>query len=159
TKLRDAHTTPRRSPVCCCPTRPPALLYPCLPRRRAPAPRRPTHRARTAVSRSAILCAAALLLPAPPRAGDKRPPPFTDEAVPLLTRLGCNQGNCHGKGAGQNGFRLSLRGCAPELDHASLTRDALGRRVSPAVPEDSPLLRKPNGLAPHEGGKLFSPGG
>ena len=42
-------------------------------------------------------------------------------------------------------------------DHASLTREFLGRRVSLAVPEDSPLLRKPNGLARHEGGRLVSP--
>jgi hypothetical protein len=110
------------------------------------------------LKRSAILCAAALL-PAAARADEKRAPSFTDEVVPLFTRLGCNQGACHGKGAGQNGFRLSLRGYAPEMDYAALTRDAQGRRVSLAVPEDSPLLRKPSGLARHEGGRLFSPGG
>ena len=88
-----------------------------------------------------------------------RPPSFVNDVVPLFTRLGCNQGSCHGKGAGQNGFRLSLRGYAPEMDHVSLTRELEGRRVSLSSPEDSLLLRKPLGLAAHEGGKLMSEGG
>ena len=63
--------------------------------------------------------------------------------------------SCHGKVAGQNGFRLSLRGYAPEMDYKSLTRELGGRRVSLGSPEDSLLLRKPLGLAAHEGGKLM----
>jgi hypothetical protein len=90
--------------------------------------------------------------------GKEGPPSFLNDVMPLFTRLGCNQGACHGKGAGQNGFRLSLRGYAPELDFESLTREFHGRRVSTAAPEDSPLLRKPGGRAPHEGGKLFKAG-
>lgn len=87
-----------------------------------------------------------------------RPPSFLNDVMPLFTRLGCNQGACHGKGAGQNGFRLSLRGYAPEQDFEWLTREFNGRRVSAAVPEESLLLRKPAGLAPHEGGTLFAVG-
>jgi hypothetical protein len=87
-----------------------------------------------------------------------RPPSFLNDVMPLFTRLGCNQGACHGKGAGQNGFRLSLRGYAPEQDFAWLTREFSGRRVSAAVPEESLLLLKPTGLAPHEGGTLFAVG-
>ena len=45
------------------------------------------------------------------------PPSFVNDVEPILTRYGCNQGACHGKGAGQNGFRLSLRGYAPEMDY------------------------------------------
>src|SRR5689334_12878843 len=82
-------------------------------------------------------------------------PPFVNDVEPILTRLGCNQGACHGKGSGQNGFRLSLRGYAPEWDHAWLTREFLARRVNPAAPETSLLLRKPSGQAPHEGGVLL----
>jgi hypothetical protein len=82
-------------------------------------------------------------------------PSFSNEIVPLLTRLGCNQGACHGKNAGQNGFRLSLRGFAPDADYASMTREFAGRRTNPAAPEQSLLLTKPSGLARHEGGKLF----
>src|ERR1700694_5654004 len=54
-------------------------------------------------------------------------PSFATAVLPVLTRLGCNQGACHGKGAGQNGFRLSLRGYAPEWDHAWITREFAGR--------------------------------
>ena len=87
-----------------------------------------------------------------------RGPSFLREVVPVLTRLGCNQGACHGKGSGQNGFRLSLRGYAPAQDHASITREFSGRRVSPTAPADSELLRKITGEAPHEGGKLIDKG-
>ncbi|MFO0879690.1 MAG: DUF1553 domain-containing protein [Gemmataceae bacterium] len=85
-------------------------------------------------------------------------PSFTNDIVPIFTRFGCNQGACHGKGVGQNGFRLSLRGYAPDLDHAGLTREFAARRISFADPESSTLLRKACGEAPHEGGKLLSKG-
>src|SRR5882762_380985 len=55
-------------------------------------------------------------------------PSFVNDVEPILTRLGCNQGACHGKGAGQNGFRLSLRGYAPEWDHAWITHEFKSRR-------------------------------
>jgi len=90
--------------------------------------------------------------------GTTRPPSFLNDVMPLFTRWGCNQGSCHGKGSGQNGFRLSLRGYAPENDFEWLTREFEGRRVSATVPEDSLLLRKTLGLAPHEGGVLFPVG-
>jgi hypothetical protein len=85
-------------------------------------------------------------------------PSFVNDVEPVLTRLGCNQGACHGKNAGQNGFRLSLRGYAPEWDHAWITREFQGRRINPAAPELSLLLAKPSGQAPHEGGVLMKPG-
>ena len=50
-------------------------------------------------------------------AGARPAPSFVNDVVPVLTRLGCNSGSCHGKLAGQNGFKLSLRGYAPEMDH------------------------------------------
>jgi hypothetical protein len=85
-------------------------------------------------------------------------PSFANEIVPIFTRFGCNQGACHGKGEGQNGFRLSLRGYAPEMDHTSITREFLNRRISFTDPQASPLLRKATGQATHEGGKLLSRG-
>jgi hypothetical protein len=96
-----------------------------------------------------------LLLGAAGPARAARPPSFVNDVEPLFTRLGCNQGACHGQGAGQNGFRLSLRGYAPEMDYQGLTREYGGRRLGLTVPEDSLLLRKPLGLAPHGGGKVF----
>jgi hypothetical protein len=92
------------------------------------------------------------------RCAEGAPPSFVNDVLPILTRYGCNQGACHGKGAGQNGFRLSLRGYAPEWDHEWLTREFLGRRISTAGPESSTLLRKAAGQAPHEGGKLLAKG-
>jgi len=88
--------------------------------------------------------------------GAETTPSFLHEIMPLLTRHGCNQGACHGKGNGQNGFRLSLRGYAPELDHAWLTREFLARRIDTADPGESLLVRKAMGEVPHEGGRLFS---
>ena len=58
-------------------------------------------------------------------------PSFLNDVMPILTRQGCNQGACHGKGAGQNGFRLSLRGYAPDQDYRWLVREFDGRRVTP----------------------------
>jgi hypothetical protein len=87
--------------------------------------------------------------------GAAEAPSFLNDVVPILTRQGCNQGACHGKGAGQNGFRLSLRGYAPENDYRWITREFDGRRIDRSVPEDSLMLRKPIGSAPHEGGRLF----
>ncbi|MEK6262851.1 MAG: hypothetical protein AABP62_29990 [Planctomycetota bacterium] len=49
-------------------------------------------------------------LPTLARADEAARPSFDNDIEPILTRFGCNQGACHGKGAGQNGFRLSLRG-------------------------------------------------
>lgn len=85
-------------------------------------------------------------------------PSFRHEIVPLLTRLGCNQGSCHGKLAGQNGFRLSLRGYALDWDHQWLTREFDGRRINRVQPEQSLLLTKPLLQTPHAGGRLFEEG-
>lgn len=78
---------------------------------------------------------------------------FELDIVPVLTRLGCNSGACHGKARGQNGFALSLLGFYPDFDYAALTQEARGRRVAPNAPESSLLLKKGAGLVPHGGGK------
>ncbi|MCU0705214.1 MAG: DUF1549 domain-containing protein [Fimbriiglobus sp.] len=100
------------------------------------------------------LAFAAVLVAYPLFAADA--PSYLHEVVPVLTKAGCNQGACHGKGAGQNGFKLSLRGYDPEADHRSLTREFDGRRVDPADPVKSLLLTKPLAAVPHEGGRMFT---
>lgn len=85
-------------------------------------------------------------------------PSFRQDVLPILTRFGCNSGACHGKLAGQNGFKLSLRAYAPELDHPSLARDLSARRIDYARPEQSLLLRKASAQVPHEGGRKFDVG-
>ena len=78
---------------------------------------------------------------------------FEADIQPLLTRFGCNSGACHGKSRGQNGFALSLLGFDPDWDYAALVREGRGRRIFPAAPEHSLLLRKATAQAPHGGGK------
>src|ERR671936_788178 len=68
---------------------------------------------------------------------------FRNHVIPVLTKVGCNSGACHGALAGKGGFKLSLRGYAPEDDHFVLTRQALGRRVNKVEPAHSLMLRKP----------------
>jgi hypothetical protein len=88
-----------------------------------------------------------------------RPLDFTNDVVPLLTRHGCNAGGCHGKASGQNGFKLSLFGFDPAFDYNAIVKEARGRRVFPAAPDDSLLLTKPTGRLPHGGGRRLDPDG
>ena len=97
-----------------------------------------------------LLTVALLTLAALP--GRAAPPSFLNDVMPLLTKQGCNQGACHGKGSGQNGFALSLRGYDPDADFKRLTRELDARRIDPAQPERSLLLLKATGTASHEGG-------
>ena len=77
---------------------------------------------------------------------------FMNDVMPVLSRLGCNGSACHGKAEGQNGFKLSVFGHDPEGDFRALTKESRGRRVSPAAPDDSLLLRKITGEVGHGGG-------
>lgn len=83
---------------------------------------------------------------------------FENQVQAVLTKTGCNQGACHGSAAGKNGFRLSLRGYAPEVDHNAITRQAGGRRAVPGHPESSLLLWKATGIVPHAGGSRIAVG-
>src|SRR5262249_9037065 len=85
--------------------------------------------------------------------GSGRPVDFQREIVPLLSRMGCNAGGCHGKASGQNGFKLSLFGFDASFDHEAITKEALGRRGIPAPPDSISHLRKATVQIPHGGGK------
>ncbi len=78
---------------------------------------------------------------------------FANQVVPVFTKAGCNGGGCHGKAAGQNGFRLSLLGFEPLEDYDHLVNESRGRRLFPASPERSLLLLKGAAELPHGGGK------
>src|SRR5262252_3860996 len=80
---------------------------------------------------------------------------FRNHVIPVMTKIGCNQGACHGALAGKNGFKLTLRGYDPDVDYDTLTRQAVGRRVVLAEPEASLILAKPSFAIPHGGGKRF----
>ena len=81
---------------------------------------------------------------------------FRNHVIPVLTKMGCNQGACHGALAGKNGFKLTLRGYDPDVDYDTLTRQSVGRRVSLADPAASLMLLKPTFAIPHGGGKRFA---
>ena len=87
------------------------------------------------------------------RATGERRVSFRHEIVPVLTKLGCNQGACHGSQHGKGGFKLSLLGFEPEADYTAIVKSAEGRRASPALPDDSLLILKPTLQVPHGGGK------
>lgn len=92
------------------------------------------------------------------RQKDEVKPSYIRDVMPLLARLGCNQGTCHGAEAGKGGFKLSLRGYDPLFDHRSLTDDLSGRRFNRAAPDQSLMLMKPSGGVPHTGGVVTNPG-
>jgi WD40 repeat protein len=83
---------------------------------------------------------------------------FVRDVNPVLSRVGCNQGTCHGSAKGKNGFKLSLRGYDPIADVRALTDDLAARRVNLASPAESLMLLKPTGMVPHGGGQLIRPG-
>lgn len=78
-------------------------------------------------------------------------PSFSREVGPLLYKLGCSAGACHGAFSGKGGFRLSLFAGNTEADFNNI-RGGLGRRIDTADPEQSLFLLKPTGAVPHEGG-------
>ena len=81
------------------------------------------------------------------------PVQFTQEVQPIFTRLGCNQGACHGSQHGKGGFKLSLLGFDPQFDYAQVVQSAEGRRVVVSDAESSILLRKPTLTMEHSGGE------
>ncbi len=90
---------------------------------------------------------------------DEQPAEFPDylqDISPILARVGCNSGTCHGAQDGKNGFKLSLRGYDPLFDLRALTDDATSRRINLASPAQSLMLLKPTGQVPHEGGQLLT---
>jgi hypothetical protein len=86
------------------------------------------------------------------------PVSFRKHVIPVLTKMGCNSGACHGAAAGKNGFALTLRGYDPDADYDTITRAAAGRRVNKLEPAKSLLLLKPTETLPHVGGKRFEVG-
>jgi hypothetical protein len=80
------------------------------------------------------------------------PVSFLRDVQPALSRMGCNQGTCHGAKDGKAGFKLSLRGYDALYDHIALTDDIAARRFNRAAPDQSLMLLKATGGIPHVGG-------
>lgn len=79
-------------------------------------------------------------------------PSFVRDVIPLLGKMGCNAGTCHGSKGGKGGFKLSLRGYDALFDHRALTDDVGARRFNRAAPDQSLMLLKATGSIPHVGG-------
>ncbi|HEV2494217.1 MAG TPA: DUF1549 domain-containing protein [Terriglobia bacterium] len=83
---------------------------------------------------------------------------FRNDVLPVMTKVGCNSGPCHGAAAGKNGFKLTLRGYDPETDYYTLTHQALARRTDRLEPAKSLILLKPTLTIAHGGGRRFAVG-
>ncbi|MCA9096877.1 MAG: DUF1549 domain-containing protein, partial [Planctomycetaceae bacterium] len=85
-------------------------------------------------------------------------PDFIRDVAPVISKLGCNAGTCHGANKGKGSLKLSLRGNDPIFDLAIYTDELNCRRVNFAYPDQSMILLKPSANLPHEGGRLFTQG-
>ena len=83
---------------------------------------------------------------------------FVGDVLPVLGRAGCTAGECHAKPKGQNGFSLSVFSFDPAADYREIVKDARGRRVFPAFPAESLLIKKPTLAVEHEGGRRLEIG-
>ena len=83
---------------------------------------------------------------------------FVGDVLPVLAKAGCAGGNCHAKPQGQKGFSLSVFSFDPKSDYREVVKDQRGRRVFPALPMESLLLKKPTLAVEHEGGKRLEVG-
>ena len=99
-----------------------------------------------------------VMLPVTVESADVPDVRFVRDIEPVLAKVGCNQGTCHGSAKGKNGFKLSLRGYDPDYDYQALINDIGGRRFNRAIPEDSLMLLKPTAEVPHEGRQAIKPG-
>ena len=83
---------------------------------------------------------------------------FVKDIVPIFTKSGCANSNCHGSIRGQAGFKLSLFGYEPDLDYDAIVKAQDGRRVNRSDPARSLILIKPTFSIPHGGGERFKVG-
>src|SRR5436309_7163573 len=102
------------------------------------------------------LLAAASAIAVSAQAADKVT--FLRDVAPILNKVGCTSGTCHGAAKGKNGFKLSLRGYDPDFDYQALINDLSGRRFNRVNVDDSLILLKPIAEVPHEGRQAIKPG-
>src|SRR5262245_44514440 len=108
--------------------------------------------ASSSIAAAAVIAAGALAAgvplaaqpsPAAPVAAQPRVT-FLRDVAPILNKVGCTAGACHGAAKGKNGFKLSLRGYDPRFDYEALLYDLAGRRFNRADPGKSLMLAKPS---------------
>ncbi len=102
---------------------------------------------------AAVACVLAVPLTA---TAQPTPVTFLRDVAPILNKVGCTAGACHGAAKGKNGFKLSLRGYDPRFDYEALLYDLAGRRFNRADPGRSLMLAKPSQEVAHGGGRRFA---
>ena len=90
--------------------------------------------------------------------GAELAPDYIRDVTPVISRMGCNAGTCHGAKEGKAGFKLSLRGYDPIYDIRAFTDDVKGRRTNVASADESLMLLKGTAGVPHEGGQVMKQG-
>ncbi len=70
---------------------------------------------------------------------------FVQDVNPVITRLGCNMGTCHGAKDGKAGFKAEPARYDPALRRARLLRRPHRTPVNFASPDDSLMLLKATG--------------
>ena len=81
---------------------------------------------------------------------------FINDVNPLLSRLGCNAGTCHGSAKGKNGFKLSLRGYDPIFDVRALTDDHAAPGSILPRPKTASCCSRPPARCPMKGERSSS---
>src|ERR1700736_2931970 len=107
------------------------------------------------LSVSAALGVAAAAAPVAADVTEPQHVTFLRDVAPILNKVGCTSGACHGAAKGKNGFKLSLRGYDPQFDYEALLYDLSGRRFNRADPARSLMLAKPTQQVAHGGGLRF----
>lgn len=97
-------------------------------------------------------------LPVEVKSVSAAPVSFVRDIAPMMSKVGCNSGTCHGAAKGKNGFKLSLRGYDLDFDYHALVDDVNARRFNRADPDQSLILLKPVQEVPHQGGLVFEKG-
>ena len=99
-----------------------------------------------------------LLLVAGPGLAETPKLSFVNDIVPIFTKSGCANSNCHGSIRGQAGFKLSLFGYEPDLDYEAIVKAENGKRIDRSTAAASLILQKPTFSIQHGGGERFKTG-
>ena len=105
-----------------------------------------------------VIVALAVGVPLAAAPSEKPKLSFVKDIVPIFTKSGCANSNCHGSIRGQAGFKLSLFGYEPDLDYDAIVKAQDGRRIDRTDPTKSLILMKPTFSTPHGGGRALQSG-
>ncbi len=79
---------------------------------------------------------------------------FEDDIAPLISELSCNNVKCHGSELGVGGLKFAMFAGDNSADYENLAFGYKGRFVKADSPENTLLIKKLSGQAPHFGGEI-----